>query len=138
MACVPTGSQIYTAPCVWQPRGVSMDLEEVEFLGGEGRIVAIAEAPASRRKYNKGRVIPTNSIRILGGMEIAEAGGGELTGGGRPKRKGAGRRFLLQVPDVTRVAPWASSARIRFTAASGYRPETYTFSKRLTVIEGSG
>ena len=91
-----------------------MDLEEVEFLGGEGRIVAIAEAPAPRRKYNKGRVIPPKPIRILGGMEIAEAGGGELTGGGRPKRKGAGRRFPLQVPDVTRVAPGASAARIRF------------------------
>ena len=47
-----------------------MDLEEVEFLGGEGRIASIAEVPASRRKYNEGRVIPANSIRILGGVEI--------------------------------------------------------------------
>ena len=82
-------------------------MEEVELLGGEGRIVAIYEASTSRRKYNKGRGLPTNSIRILGGVEIEEAGGGESTDGGRPKRKETGRRFLLQVPDITRVAPGA-------------------------------
>ena len=71
-------------------------------LEGEGRIVVFDEASASRRKYKKGRVTPTNSICILGGVEIEEAGGGELTVGGRPKRKEAGRRFLLQAPDRTR------------------------------------
>ena len=40
-------------------------------------------------------------------MDFEGAGGGELTDGGRPKREGAGRRFLFQVPDVTRVAPGA-------------------------------
>ena len=79
----------------------------MELLGGEGRIASIDEASAPRRKYNKGLVIPTNSIRILGGVEIEEAGGGESTDGGRPKRKETGRRFLLQVPAVTRVAPGA-------------------------------
>ena len=83
-----------------------MDLEEVELLGGEGRIVAIDEASASRRKYKR-RVLPNNSVRILGGVEIGGAGGGESTDGGRPKREEAGRRFLLQVPDLTRVAPGA-------------------------------
>ena len=58
--------------------------------------------PAESRK--KGRVVPTNSICILGGVEIEEAGGGELTVGGRPKRKEAGRLFLLQAPDRTRGA----------------------------------
>ena len=84
-----------------------MDLEEVELPGGEGRIVAINEASASRRKYNKGLVIPASSIRALGGVEFEEAGGVELTDGGRPKRHGAGRRLLLQASDMTRVAPGA-------------------------------
>ena len=82
-------------------------MEEVESPGGEGRIVAINEASAPRRKYNKGLVIPASSIRTLGGVEIEEAGGGELTDGGRPKRHGAGRSLLLQASDVTRVAPGA-------------------------------
>ena len=64
--------------------------------------MVIDEASAPRRKYDKGRVIPTNSICILGGVEIEVAGGGKLTVGGRPKRKEAGRRFLLQAPDRTR------------------------------------
>ena len=81
---------------------MSATSEEVELLEGEGRIVVFDEASASRRKYKKGRVTPTNSICILGGVEIEEAGGGELTVGGRPKRKEAGRRFLFQAPDRTR------------------------------------
>ena len=60
-----------------------MDLEGVELLGGEGRIVVVDEASASRRKYIKGRAIPTNSICILGGVAIEEAG----------------RRFLSKTPD---------------------------------------
>ena len=79
-----------------------MDSEEVELLGGEGRIAVMDEAPAPRRKYKQGRITPNNSICILGGVEIEEAGTGELTDGGRPKHKETGRRFLLQVPDGTR------------------------------------
>ena len=40
-------------------------------------------------------------------MDFEGTGGEELTDGGRPKREGAGRRFLLRLPDVTRVAPGA-------------------------------
>ena len=79
-----------------------MDSEEVELLGGEGRIAVMDEAPAPRRKYKEWRITPNNSIRILGGVEIEEAGTGELTDGGRAKHKETGRRFLLQVPDRTR------------------------------------
>ena len=72
-----------------------MDSEEVELLGG-------------RRPYcgnRRGVRVPpkvTNPICILGGVEIEEAGAGELTDGGRPERKETGRRFLLQAPNRTR------------------------------------
>lgn len=79
-----------------------MNSEEVELLGGEGRIGVIDEANAPRREDKKGRIIPNNSICIFGGVEIEEAGAGEITDGGRPKHKETGRRLLLQVPDRTR------------------------------------
>ena len=79
-----------------------MDSGEVALLGGEGRIAVIDEASASRRKHNKGWIIPNNSICVLEGVEIEEAGAGELTDGGRPTHRETGRRFLLRAPDRTR------------------------------------
>ena len=79
--------------------GVAMDLAEGETLGGGGKRVVIDEAYVSRRKYNKGRVTPTNTICIFGGVEIEEADGGREGEDGRPKYKETGMCFLVEIPD---------------------------------------
>ena len=81
--------------------GVAMDLDEGELLGGGGNIVVIDEALASRRKYNKGRVVPTSKICIFGGVEIKPEEGGDASGG-RPKYVETGRCFMVRIPDRTR------------------------------------
>ena len=83
--------------------GVSMDTEADEMLGGAEKVVVIDEAFLSRRKYNKGRVIPTHQICILGGVEIEKVEGGEAVSGRRPDFRETGRCFLVQIPDRTKA-----------------------------------
>ena len=80
----------------------NMDVAEGEFLGGGNRVVVIDECYVARRKYNKGRVVPTHKKCIFGGVEIEPKQGADADGGqdgGRPVYVETGRCFLAEIPD---------------------------------------
>ena len=87
----------------------SVNVAEGELLGGGSRVVVIDEAFVARRKYNRGRAIPTHKVCIFAGVELEPAGKtgaeGEGRGGStdedadRPRYVETGRCFLVRIAD---------------------------------------
>ena len=77
----------------------TINLGGAEMLGGGDRVVVIDEARVARRKYRRGRAIPTHQTCIIGGAELEAVG--EPEGGGQLQYAGTGRCFLAEIPGRT-------------------------------------